>query len=57
MLGETDLKDFFAEPRNPQSQQNTVKCRYKPCFRLVHPHIPCDIKIIQCSLPKGHTKK
>lgn len=31
MLGETDLKYFFfAEPRNPQSQQNTVKCKYTP---------------------------
>lgn len=56
MLGETDSKDifffFFAEPRNPPTQQNTARRKYT--FRGLNRHPQfhtSDIKIIQCSLP------
>lgn len=43
MLGEADLKDFFAEPIKTPSQQNTVKMRY---IVWTSPQ-SCDIQIIQ----------
>lgn len=59
MLGEADLKDFlffFAKPIKTSIPTEYCLMQYTFCGLYFHPQL-CDIKIIQCSLPEGHTKK